>query len=145
MSRGLRAAVFGLCALLWLTGVLWLVLHLSFEPRNEFGTLPHPWEPMLMRVHGLVAVAVVFVLGWLGASHIAARWRRARSRLSGWTLLSFATVLVVSGYALYYTIGAVHAGAGLVHEWLGVAAIGAALAHWLRIRASEASADGAQT
>jgi hypothetical protein len=136
MPRGLRAVVFGLCALLWLTGVAWLVLHLEFEPRNEFGALPHPWEPVVMRVHGLVAVAVVFLLGWLAAAHIAARWRCARNRFSGWTLLTCAAVLVVSGYALYYTIGPAHAGAAWVHEWLGVAAIGAALAHWLRIRAT---------
>ena len=44
-------------------------------------------------------------------------------------------VLVVSGYALYYTTAQLHAGAALVHEWLGVLAIIAALVHWRRIRA----------
>jgi hypothetical protein len=120
--------------LLWVSGVAWLVLHLVFEPRNEFGPLPHPWEAPLMRVHGVLAVAGVFLLGWLSAGHVLERWRQARSRASGWTLLGWTVLLVVSGYALYYTVGPVHAGSAWVHEWLGAAAIIVALAHWLRIR-----------
>lgn len=134
MTRGLRAGVFGVCMLLWVSGVAWLVLHLVFEPRNEFGPLPHPWEAPLMVVHGVLAVGGVFLLGWLGAGHVLERWRQARSRASGWTLLGWAVLLVVSGYALYYSVGPVHAGCASVHEWLGVGAIIVALAHWLRIR-----------
>jgi hypothetical protein len=134
MTPGLRACVLGICALLWLSGVAWLVLHLAFEPRTEFGPLPHPWEATLMRLHGPLAVAGVFLLGWLGAGHILERWRRARNRLSGWILLACAVLLVFSGYALYYSVGPVHTGSAWVHEWLGAAAIIVALAHWRRIR-----------
>ena len=134
MTAGLRAAVFVVCALLWASGILWLVLHLGFEPRNEFGALPHPWEAPLMRVHGVVAVVGVFLLGWLGAGHVLERWRRARKRTSGWVLMASAVLLVLSGYALYYTVGAPHAAAAWLHEWLGAAALIVALAHWLRIR-----------
>jgi hypothetical protein len=134
MTAGLRTSVFSVCTLLWVSGVAWLVLHLMFQSRNEFGPLPHPWEAALMRVHGVLAVAGVFLLGWLGAGHVLERWRQARSRASGWTLLGWTVLLVVSGYALYYTVGPVHAGSAWVHEWLGAAAIIVALAHWLRIR-----------
>ncbi len=134
MSWALRTTVFGVCALLWISGFAWLVLHLGFEPRNDFGALPHPWEATLMRVHGLVAVAGVFLLGWLGAGHVLERWRRARNRTSGWVLVGCAALLVFSGYALYYSVGPLHAGAAWVHEWLGVATLAVALAHWLRIR-----------
>jgi hypothetical protein len=136
MPRALRRSVLGLCTLLWGSGVAWLALHLFFEPRTEFGPLPHPWEPLLMRVHGLLAVVSVFLLGWLVAGHIVERWRRSRSRLSGWTLLVLAAVLIASGYALYYTVGPAHTASARVHEWLGAVSIIAALAHWLRIRAS---------
>lgn len=136
MTPGLRASVFGVCALLWSSGIAWLVLHLGFEPRNEFGTLPHPWEPTLMRVHGLLAVAGVFLLGWLGAGHILERWRRARNRTSGWVLMGCAVLLVLTGYALYYSVGALHNSSAWVHEWLGVATLIVALAHWLRIRSA---------
>jgi hypothetical protein len=134
MSRGLRTSVMAVGAVLWISGVAWLVLHLGFEPRNEFGALPHPWEARLMRVHGLVAVAAVFLLGWLGAGHIAERWRRSGNRGSGWTLLGCAGLLVVSGYALYYAVGPTQAASAWLHQWLGAAAILAALTHWLRIR-----------
>ena len=43
-------------------------------------------------------------------------------------------MLVVSGYALYYTTGPGHEGAAVLHEGLGVLAIVAAVAHWRRIR-----------
>jgi hypothetical protein len=134
MSGELRATVMGVCALLWGSGVAWLVLHLGFEPRNDFGPLPHPWEAGLMKLHGLVAVAAVFLLGWLGAGHVFERWRGSRNRLSGWGLLGGAALLVVSGYALYYTLGPVHAASAWLHQWLGAAVIIVALTHWLKTR-----------
>jgi hypothetical protein len=136
MRPGLRASVLCLCALLWVSGIAWLVLHLAFEPRNEFGPLPHPWEAPLMRGHGLLAVGGVFLLGWLGAGHVLPRWRGSRNRVSGWTLLGCAALLVISGYALYYSVGPLHTGSAWLHEWLGAAAIMVALAHWLRIRST---------
>ena len=41
-------------------------------------------------------------------------------------------VLVLSGYALYYTTEGFHDVAATVHEVLGVVAIVFALAHWFR-------------
>ena len=88
-----------------------------------------------MRMHGLIAVAAVFVFGWIGSGHIQARWSAALNRASGLWLLGFAIVLVVSGYALYYSTDALHEGAALAHQGLGLIAIIAALVHWRRIRA----------
>jgi hypothetical protein len=65
MSRALRRSVLALCTLLWVSGIAWLALHLLFEPRTEFGPLPHPWEPLVMRVHGLLAVVSDSPLGRL--------------------------------------------------------------------------------
>ena len=135
MSRALRTTILAVCAALWLSGALWLLLHFSFAQHNEFGALPNPWEAPLMRVHGLIAVAGVFLFGWIAAGHIVARWSASANRASGLWLAGSAIVLVLSGYALYYATGAMQAGASLVHEVLGVLAIFAALAHWLRIRA----------
>jgi hypothetical protein len=74
----------------------------------------------------------VFLLGWIAAEHISDRWHRARNRVSGFSLASLAAVLVVSGYALYYTTDRLHDLAGAVHEVLGGAAIAFALTHWRR-------------
>jgi hypothetical protein len=134
MSRALRRTLLSVSALLWLTGAIWLLVHFWFPQRNEFGVLPNSWEAPLLRVHGLIAVAAVFLFGWVGAGHISARWTQAANRLSGLWLLACASVLVVSGYALYYTTGAPHESVAVLHEWLGLAAIAVALAHWLRVR-----------
>jgi hypothetical protein len=134
MAGALRAAVYSAAALLWLSGVLWLVLHYAFAQTGPFGPLPNPWEPSVMRVHGVLAVGAVFLLGWITASHLAERWPSGRNRLSGLTLAASAAVLIISGYALYYTTGSPHEVASLVHEGLGVLALLAALAHWWRRR-----------
>lgn len=136
MSKPLRLALYLGTATLWLTGVLWLVLHWFYAPRTAFGPAPHPWEPQLMRVHGLVAVAVVFLLGVVTTAHIAERWSGERRRRSGIALAVLAAVLVLSGYALYYTTDAGHGIASFVHEVLGVGALGLSLGHWLRAASS---------
>ncbi len=135
MSPRTRAVLIGVCALLWLSGALWLLLHYVYPDHNEFGRLPNRFEAPLMRVHGLVAVAGVFLLGWIGAGHIRARWSVALNRASGLWLLGCAAVLVLSGYALYYTTGGFHDAAALAHQGLGLVAIVAALMHWRRSRA----------
>jgi hypothetical protein len=132
MSTPLRLTLYLGAAILWLTGALWLVLHWFYAPRSAFGPLPHPWEPPLMRVHGLVAVGVVFLLGVITTAHIAERWAGERRRRSGIVLAALAVVLVLSGYALYYTTDTAHGVASFVHEVLGLAALGFALGHWLR-------------
>jgi len=87
-----------------------------------------------MRTHGLIAVCGVFLIGWMTAVHVTARWSSDRNRRSGLTLGLTALLLVFSGYALYYTTGTPHDGAGMLHEVLGVLAPTAALAHWWRNR-----------
>ncbi len=149
VSRGVRRLVYALGAALWLSGGLWLLLHTLFAPQTAFGPAPHPWESPLMRLHGAVAVACVFLLGFLLADHVLARWPERRRRLSGALLGGGSLLLVVSGYALYYTIDTLHQGAALVHEALGVGALALALAHWRSGRARRrearrpASADNA--
>jgi hypothetical protein len=126
MAPALRRTVLATCALLWLSGVLWLALHFGFAQPSEFGALPNPWEPAVMRLHGVLAVLGVFLLGWMAGGHVWDHWRLAGS----------ATLLIASGYALYYTTGPAHDLASLIHEWLGVASLAAALAHWWRIPAA---------
>ena len=134
MSAALRAALFTSFGLLWLSGALWLGVHLAFEQPTPFGPLPNPWEPVLLKVHGLVAVAGVFLLGWVTADHLSVRRREGRNYRSGLVLAGAAALLVLSGCGLYYTTGTVHEVAARTHEFLGVGSIAAALAHWWRNR-----------
>jgi hypothetical protein len=137
LPRPLRVALYSIGALLWLSGALWLLLHYLLPQSTPFGPLPNPWEAPLMRVHGLVAVGGVFLIGWMTAAHVATRWTSDRKRRSGLALGSAALLLVCSGYALYYSTGAPYDAAALAHEVVGAFAPLAAFAHWWRSRARD--------
>ena len=132
MPPALRRAIYFVCTLLWVSGCVWLVVHFAFPTATDFGPAPNPWEPVILRIHGWSAVVGVFLLGWVTAGHISDRWRRSRNRVSGFSLAGFAVLLVLSGYALYYTTDRFHDGAAILHEVLGVVAIAFALTHWWR-------------
>jgi hypothetical protein len=134
LPRVLRTTLYGVAALLWLSGAVWLVLHYVFPQSTPFGPLPNPWEAPLMRAHGLNAVCAVFLIGWMMAAHVTARWASERNRRSGLVLGGAALLLILSGYALYYTTGSTHDAAALAHEAIGVLSPIAALAHWWRNR-----------
>jgi hypothetical protein len=134
LSRVLRATLYGVGALLWVSGAAWLVLHYVFPQPTAFGSLPNPWEAPLMRAHGLIAVCAVFLIGWMMAAHVTVRWASERNRRSGLVLGGSALLLILSGYALYYTTGSAHDAAALAHEAIGVLSPAAALAHWWRNR-----------
>jgi hypothetical protein len=132
MSRPLRGVTYFVFGLLWVSGCGWLILHEFFPRSSDFGPSANPWEPVVLRLHGWLAVAGTFLLGWISAQHIAGRWARFRTRPSGPVLAGLAAVLVLTGYALYYTTDSVHASASVTHEILGAAAVLLALGHWRR-------------
>jgi succinate dehydrogenase hydrophobic anchor subunit len=134
LPGALRVVIYAVGALLWISGAMWLVLHHAFPQASAFGALPNPWEAPLMRVHGLIAVCAVFLIGWMSAAHVTTRWSSDRNRRSGLALGVTALLLVFSGYALYYTIGSPHDTAGFLHEALGLLSPAAAVAHWWRNR-----------
>ncbi len=132
MSAALRWTSYGVFALLWVSGCGWLALHFLLPQPGQFGALPNPWEPSVLRVHGWLAVAGVFLLGWISGGHIMDRWPLYRARVSGPFLATLAVFLVASGYALYYFTDRLHEAAAATHEVLGTAGILLALLHWRR-------------
>ena len=130
MSAGLRGAVYTVFGVLWVSGAAWLVVHLLFPQQTSFGPAPNPWEPAILRVHGWTATAAMFLLGWISARHIVDRWPLHRRRPSGLLLSALGALLVLSGYALYYTTDRLHASASMTHEILGAAGILLAVLHW---------------
>jgi hypothetical protein len=134
MSGGLRLAVMLTFGGLWLSGCYWLLLHYFFARASEFGPVQHPWEPVILRVHGWIAVAGVFLLGWITAQHVSDRWPQGIKRISGVAIASAAAILAVTGYALYYTTDRLHDIAGAAHEVIGGTAVLLALTHWRRHR-----------
>ena len=132
MPRSLRWVTYLVFGVLWASGCAWLAVHFLWAQPSPFGVIPHPWEPALLRIHGWSAAAAVFLLGWVSSQHVAERWEQWRRRPSGLILGAAAIVLVLSGYALYYTTDQLHDTAAVAHEILGTAALALALVHWRR-------------
>jgi len=102
MPRQVRAAIYLIIGGLWLSGCLWLVLDEFFARPGPFGPTPHPWEPALLLVHGVVAIAAMYLLGWVSLRHILRWWPGHLRRLSGATLSTCLVLLVVTGFALFF-------------------------------------------
>ena len=126
LIRWQRLTLYGVGALLLLTGCAWLGLHYSIGAGA--GELPHPLEAWLLRLHGLAAFAGLFTLGVLAAAHIPQGWRLshrrrwAAQRSTGILLCVLAGLLALTGYWLFYfATEAVRPALGWAHTAVGVA------------------------
>ena len=101
-ERWQRRCVYGVCAWLVATGVLWLLAHYLMRTVAEFGESVHPLEPWSMKLHGAGAMFALFFIGSLANSHIRRAVKARRNLYSGWSMIAVLAALTVSGYALYY-------------------------------------------
>lgn len=125
LPRWQRRTLLATGLLLLGTGITWLALHYSIGAGA--GELPHPLEAWCLRLHGLSAMAGLFMLGALAAAHVpqgwrlSRRWQLAGQQRTGLLLCGLAALLVLTGYLLYYfapedlrpSIGWTHAGLGI--------------------------------
>lgn len=109
-------------ALLWGSGLGWLICHYFFTTAAEFADAPNPWEPWWLRLHGAAMIAFLVVVGALFPGHLVHGWRRRTNYRSGILMCSTVAVLVLTGYGLYY------AGNERIRAWTSVAHWGAGLA-----------------
>ena len=112
LSRRRRWLVYGVFAVLLVTGLVWLALHF-LDDGSEGGTLALAWS---MKLHGAAAMAGLYLLGMLWGPHIRNAWVRRRNRMAGAVFGTLTAVLVVTGYALYYVNGELpRQGAEILH------------------------------
>lgn len=132
MASWLRRCLYSSLGLLWLSGLAWLTLHLFFARDTGFGVAPHPWQPGILLVHGVLAAVATFLFGWIAGSHVGMHWRRGVQRVSGVLLIALLIVLALTGLGSYYlSLDAARDVNSLVHEIAGVLAIVPALVHWV--------------
>ena len=132
MTRWLRASLYSVFGLLWLTGALWLVLHWFFQVPTQFGASPHPLQPGVLIAHGLLGVVALFFLGWMSGTHVVSGWKRGGKRGSGTSLTAALAVLALTGFATYYLTSEPSMSAdALAHEVVGLAAVLPTLLHWI--------------
>ena len=146
LSRRISVALLAALAVLWVSGVIWLLLHYVFAQPGEFGVVRHPLEAPVLLVHGVIAMLALFLLGWFAGRHAGAA-SSGRRVGSGWLLTVLTTVLVVAGCAQLFLTSAIwQANIAVVHEVLGVALLLPVFVHGRRAsaasRESDASRDG---
>ena len=119
LSRRHRWSLYAVVLVLFLSGVIWIVLHQLDEAGNSQG-LWRELKPSLMTVHGLVAAGFVLLFGTLLPVHVRHSWHARRNRANGVFFLSIVSTLTLTGYLLYYLGNErLRAWCSNVHLWLG--------------------------
>jgi hypothetical protein len=116
----------------WLSGAVWLLVHYLVKPQDAFGLQNTSSEVWWLRVHGAFAFLALWTGGLLWGVHIVRAWKGGRHRWSGGSLFAVLSILIVTGYLLYY-VGNEQARdiISLVHWILGLAIPIAYLIHRL--------------
>ena len=131
MPRRQRAAVYLITGVLWVSGCAWLCLDQFFAQRGPFGSTVHPLQPPLLLVHGVTAVASMYLFGWISARHVLRGWAEGRRRFSGGTLATLLALLIMSGFALFFlSSDAWQRYAAGAHDVLGIGITLLAIQHW---------------
>ena len=105
-------------ALLWASGVAWLISHFLVRSAAEFAGAPQPSEAWWLRLHGAAVIGFLVAFGALLPLHVLHGWRQRRNRRSGVTMLAIVATLALSGYGLYY------AGDPRLRSWISAT-------HWI--------------
>jgi O-antigen/teichoic acid export membrane protein len=141
--------LYGTGTLVWLSGVAYLVSHYLPSGDDPLSGMPHPADIWCLRVHGAVMLAFLAAFGAMVPTHMRPAWRRRTNRWSGLSMILVVTILVLTGYGLYY-VGEENTRAWIsaAHWGLGLGAAGALIVHRAlgrRRRRMEQAARGERT
>jgi uncharacterized membrane protein len=101
---------------LWVSvsGLLWFISHdiLQAEP-NDF----QRWSLIL---HGAGSFIATMIFGSIAAQHLIMGWKMQRNRISGITLFSVFSVLILTAFLLYYGSEEMHDYVRWTHIIIGI-------------------------
>ena len=102
MSRTQLISLHLSIALTALTGIIFAWMKYAMKSDDPFAVANHPLQPHMLSVHVLIAPALVFVLGWTYANHMAPRLMlgETRRRFSGLASMFLMAPMIASGYLL---------------------------------------------
>lgn len=103
LTRNLRRVFYGSAIALFISGVVWLLLHYIFISQGEFGPQTNPFEAWSLRIHGAASMLFLVVFGYILSFHAVKAWKADTNRQTGLWLISFIIFLILTGYLLYYT------------------------------------------
>jgi hypothetical protein len=129
-----KRALYGICAVLWLSGAYWLYVFYFAGGIAELGS-SSPVPALLPELHGAAAMAFLLAFGALLPQHVPSGWRQKRQRPTGLLLVLVCAILVLTGWGLYYfSEEALRAATRLIHSILGILLPLAMGAHVWRVR-----------
>jgi len=95
-----RIAFYTIVGAVFASGAMWAWLHYFARGENEFGSSPA--ETWTLTVHGLFAATSLLLIGSLLPLHVKFAWRAKRNRFNGIFFISIVSLLILTGYGLYY-------------------------------------------
>ena len=103
------------------SGITWLILDNFFQLQTAIGPQKHPWQSIVLSVHGFASYFFALLLGFMISQHVIQAWAAKRYRLSGNLIIAASSFLTVTGATfLFFSIGDyesivtwIHVGAGL--------------------------------
>lgn len=117
LSRWLRRSLYWVLALMFVTGVVWLVADWQKStPQGEIWQAIATW---LLMLHGGGAMASLLLIGALVPLHMHRGWRAKRNRISGSVMVLENAVLIATSFGLYYI------GSDAIRPWMSDIHIGA--------------------
>lgn len=117
LGRTHQRLVYAIAVATFLSGLGWLADHYLFAGTGEFDDAHAAGEPWWLAVHGAAAMAALIAFGSLLPGHVARAWTARRNLGSGLVMLGLVSLLIATGYGLYY------AGNESTRPWIS-------LAHW---------------
>ncbi|MFQ6045552.1 MAG: hypothetical protein ACE5PT_04215 [Gemmatimonadales bacterium] len=102
MSRFEKWSVWITTLLTTVTGLVYMWMKYFIEPTDAWSVVNHPWQPLVLKLHIVVAPFMVFALGMVTVGHV---WRHYRNglrpgRRSGIVTALAALPMIVSGYLI---------------------------------------------
>ncbi len=105
---------------LFVSGIIWAGIH-RLDESGQAGEALRRMSPWLIAVHGLGAVVFVLFFGALLVGHVRRAWRGRKNRKNGALFVTATSLLIASGYLLYYLGGEnLRDAFSQFHLWLGI-------------------------
>lgn len=140
MTRFEKWAVWTTVALTAATGGVYFWMKYLMTSPDPYAVIHHPWQPIALKLHILVAPLLVFALGLIAMRHV---WRHFRSgasrgRRTGLGNVLLATSMVVSGYLIQVvTREPVLSVIAWIHIVAGVLFAAVVMGHWWAVGGSD--------
>ncbi len=105
LSKRERIVYYTVFLILFLSGVIWLVLHYLCNSVGEFGIMSHPLESKMLCIHGFAAFGFAFIFGNIWAMHVkfGIQKKYKKNFKSGIINAFLVIILMITGLLLYYT------------------------------------------